>query len=211
MSRLRIRTPPPAALFRFFRERTHAERFCGGELRFGSYDYYANAPEPERRDEEEGKAEVLHPGRGSVGRRGDGVEQTTVIDTSPAYLLCLTSADTAAHTDMARRWGPLRVTIAEPEAVFAIIADGFRAFPGAVGPLECGAVFYEDVVPTGTEPPSEEARAAARFSKRLMFAPECEYRVVKTIDIRDGPRPDFITLRTPGVSRHCVLHDLRAR
>jgi hypothetical protein len=144
----------PNRLFRFFKERDHAQEFVDGRIRIGLMSVYRNI-EDARRDELEGTSSLLldKPATEYIidNRTGEYLgERTSSTEkhqwsgefTSPLYLLC-TSSGRANKKIMASKIGNFMVEINDTSGLLALLRQSWGKYPCSLnGEVELKKVIY---------------------------------------------------------------------
>jgi hypothetical protein len=134
----------PAALFRYFAEREHAERFLAGELLFRPLSFYLDIEDEEvRGDKNEGRMTFSPQGGLPItktdGTRVDGFTQlNAVVMEDEIFVLCLSDTRSDMKAD---RFGPHCVEVLDTTS---FLQKAEAALPAGAEALFSRKVTYDD-------------------------------------------------------------------
>lgn len=188
---LLLREQPPEALYRFFRQRQHAELFLSGTIRLENLRRYHNTDDRGRRDDSEGTGFLQYHDLRSSVQWDLATNATTVLppewgpihvtslSATPMFVCCLCCPPLEALPRLAQQFGLYAVRLNEPTAFIEALSRAMVHCRGLVGPLECGFVVYKDVVDLKGPPTHEDHITSCSFCKSTKYAAEFEYRLLQ--------------------------------
>lgn len=119
-------------LYRFFKEKEHAEAFISGEVRFGTLKVYRQEEDLARGDKTEGQGELVVPGESLVVNLAQrtqcivpGQENLSVCaDPRNHFIYCLSACENAEISELAREFGNYCVVVSDPLRLISDIKRG---------------------------------------------------------------------------------------